>query len=314
MPGGSPYRPTPESVAELLDLLDRLFARLRQRRTHVRDAHRCGARAGVGAAAALASSAVMRVLMLKDALPNGGAERQLALLVQVPADGVGAPRLGMAGGPFVEVIEAGGHRVEVAERADPPRPAAGRLPVEAHGRAGVPTSSTRGTGCARWQPCPLCRLLRIPLIDGDIRSGIAHRARPGAQTRQRPPRRGARRTATAGLMAWGVGERKGTRRVQRLRPRAPRLCRRERRRDRPFTVVMTGRMAPAEGLLERHHGRAGTGRPRRGAWRFVLVGSGPDEGTAARRGRRSRREGSRASSSTGGSRCFLSCAGPTSAS
>jgi hypothetical protein len=30
MPGGSPYRPTSESVTELLDLLDRLFARLRQ--------------------------------------------------------------------------------------------------------------------------------------------------------------------------------------------------------------------------------------------------------------------------------------------
>ncbi len=54
--------------------------------------------------------------MLKEALPTGGAERQLALIVKhLPVHWERRVWL-MGGGPFATAIAAGGHRVDVVAR------------------------------------------------------------------------------------------------------------------------------------------------------------------------------------------------------
>ena len=58
----------------------------------------------------------MRVLMLRDSFPNGGAERQLALLAESLPGSVDVRVWGMGGGPFVAVLRELGLPVELSER------------------------------------------------------------------------------------------------------------------------------------------------------------------------------------------------------
>jgi glycosyltransferase involved in cell wall biosynthesis len=212
--------------------------------------------------------------MMKDALPNGGAERQLALLVKYLPREWERRVWTMAGGPFVDVIEASGHRVDVAARAArlDPRPAVSLLTLIAQWRPDVVHSWDWMSSLAA---LPACRLLRIPLVDGDIRSGIAV-----------PRRRRVRKLAMAasdvvlanshaGLAAWGMRYPKGRVLYNGFDPERLDLCRRESDAGAPFTAVMTGRMAPQKDystVIRAAREAVGRGRP----WRFVLVGSGPD--------------------------------------
>ena len=216
----------------------------------------------------------MKVLILVDCLDNGGLERQMALLAaRLPA--VWQRHVwAMDDGPFGEYLRAHAVPYSVHPRSSRFDP----LPAAALGR-----------DLARWRPDvvhswswmsalaagPACRALGIPHIDGMIQSGALE---PDFTALKRLGMSMATLVVAntqAGLDAWGISPEKG--RVvyngfddSRLPPPAP-----AGRTDRPFTVVMTGRMTPVK-----HYDIVIAAARRLGAraagWRFVLVGDGPD--------------------------------------
>jgi glycosyltransferase involved in cell wall biosynthesis len=112
----------------------------------------------------------LRVLLLADSLPNGGKERQMALL----AGGLPASWqrrvCALGGGPFEAHLRAKGIAVDVHRRGARLDP----LPAAALWRS---IMSLRPDVVHSWGwmstlvAGPLCRLLRVPLIDGTIRTG-----------------------------------------------------------------------------------------------------------------------------------------------
>jgi glycosyltransferase involved in cell wall biosynthesis len=194
----------------------------------------------------------VRVLLLADSLGNGGAERQMALLaIGLPPDCQRRVCV-LGGGPFEGYLRARGIAVEVHGRRSrlDPVPAAALWRSIIDWRPDVVHSwswiSTLVAG-------PACRLLRVPLIDGTIRTGalqpehlwlkrigmacattVVANTRAGAQAWRVSPakarvvyngfdwsRLAADRTVTGSESALGPGP------------------------ESPFTVVMTGRMVPA---------------------------------------------------------------------
>jgi glycosyltransferase involved in cell wall biosynthesis len=218
-----------------------------------------------------------RVLFLADLLPNGGLERQLALLATGLPEDWDVRIVTLGGGPYEGLLRAQGLRLAIYPRRarfDP-------LPALHLWR-----------DILRWRPDivhawgwmaalaagPLCRLLGLPMLDGMIRSGaLEHNA-------TRLKRLGMYLStlvianSRSGLAAWDIGPRKGrvvyngfdSSRAQsalsRTRPRDP---------AGPFTIVMTGRMVPTK------HFSLVIDAARRisdeeDGWLFLLVGHGPD--------------------------------------
>ena len=145
---------------------------------------------------------------MKEALPSGGAERQLALIMEYLPVSWERRVWTMGGGPFVEVIRQHGHRVDVSARAArlDVRPAADLWRLLHEWRPDVVHS---WDWMSSFAALPVCRALGIPIVDGTIRNGIARR-------RRSLPLRSARAAAKlivansqAGLDAWGVGAAKG---------------------------------------------------------------------------------------------------------
>ena len=220
----------------------------------------------------------VRLLMLKEALPVGGAERQLALVMKYLPPYWQRRVWVMAGGPFADAIAAGGHRVDVCPRAArfDVRPAAslwrllyGWRPDIVHSWDWMSTLAAQ----------PLCRLLGIPIVDATIRNGIVRRK--GSAQRRLSQAVSARVVANseAGLAAWGVGPRKGRVVYNAFDPE--RLALTEPRAGRtgdggPCRIVMTGRMVAHKdfSVLIAAAGRLDGERP--GAFRFLLLGDGPD--------------------------------------
>jgi glycosyltransferase involved in cell wall biosynthesis len=218
----------------------------------------------------------VRVLMLKEALPTGGAERQLALIMRhLPPQWERAAWV-MKGGPFADVIAADGHRVVVAARKAryDVRPAWSLWRMLWDWRPDVVHS---WDWMSTFAAAPLCRALGIPIVDATIRNGIA---RSKGSTQRRISQRLSRlvvANSKAGLSAWHIPAAKG--RVVYNAFDAGRLA----SADKPvaaeasdrLTVVMVGRMvshkdfpaviAAARDLEARQPGR----------WRFLLLGSGP---------------------------------------
>ena len=217
-----------------------------------------------------------RVLYLSDGLGNGGAERQLALLVKYLPPEWERRVWSMSGGPFAEVIQNLGVSLDVRRRA-------WRWDIS----PAIPLWRT----IAHWQPdvvhswgwmCstaagPVCKSLGIPFVDGTIRAGMVPPSR-GIATRW--GMKWAVRVianSQAGLAAWRIGSERG--RVVHNGFDAERLALCTRRNvgtGGAFTVVMTGRMhrhkdyctffVAARKVIE------STGQN----WRFLAVGKGPD--------------------------------------
>ena len=216
--------------------------------------------------------------MLKEALPTGGAERQLALIVKhLPAYWERRVWL-MGGGPFADAIAADGHRVDVFPRRS-------RFDV----RPALPLWRT----LFEWHPdvvhswdwmstlaaAPMCRALRIPIVDATIRNGIV---RPKGAYQRRLSQALSRlvvANSMAGLRAWNVGPAKGRVVYNAFDPARLAVVGERARRERAAavrTVVMTGRMvahkdfstliAAARRLDQKHAGR----------FRFILLGDGPE--------------------------------------
>jgi len=218
---------------------------------------------------------MVKVLYLADGLANGGAERQLALLIKyLPA--VWEPRVwSLGGGPFAQVLKNLGVQVDVHQRT-------WRYDM-------VPILDLWRT-VLRWRPAivhswgwvcsaavgPLCRLLRIPWIDGSIRIGWVPRehvlrARFALALSDR-----VIANSQAGLDAWRIPASKGRVVYNGFEPDRLPLTKRRKPAGGPFTVVMVGRMSPAKDFDSFiRAARLVTERDNASAWRFLAIGTGP---------------------------------------
>jgi glycosyltransferase involved in cell wall biosynthesis len=222
----------------------------------------------------------MRVLMLKEALPTGGAERQLALIVKHLPDEWERRVWAMGGGPFADVIAGGGHQVDVCPRSArfDVRPAASLWRLIRSWRPDVVHSWDWMSSLAAY---PLCRALGIPIIDGTIRNGIARRRR---STLLRLSRLGASlivANSRAGLDAWGVGPTKGRVVYNGFDPERLSLCEPATERapssSAGCTAVMTGRMIAHKDFSTLIAAARQLDGEAPGRWRFLLLGDGPDK-------------------------------------
>jgi glycosyltransferase involved in cell wall biosynthesis len=217
----------------------------------------------------------VKLLLLADTLPNGGLERQLALLAaNLPSDWE-ARVWAMDEGPFLQPLLDLGIPVLVRRRRS-----------QHDVRPAVRLFRDAGT----WRPdvvhawgwmsalaaVPACRALGIPCINGMIRTGAL-------ESRLTVLKRLGLAGATlvvantqAGLDAWSIRPAKARlvhngfdhSRLEALDESPPRDA-------APFTVIMTARMTRVKQfdlVIEAARRLADDA----GAWRFLLVGSGPD--------------------------------------
>jgi glycosyltransferase involved in cell wall biosynthesis len=215
----------------------------------------------------------VKVLYLKEALPSGGAERQLALLMQhLPSD-VERRLWTMGGGPFADVIRAAGQRVDVCARGAryDARPAAALMRLIVRWRPDVVHSWDWMSSTAA---LPVCLALGIPIVDGTIRNATRRRRRVLPRKACMALSSVVVANSVAGLGAWGVTT-KGRVVYNGFDPQRLALCERPPRTPRPFTVVMAGRMVPQKDF--RSVIAAARLLADDGGWRFVLAGRGPDE-------------------------------------
>jgi glycosyltransferase involved in cell wall biosynthesis len=217
-----------------------------------------------------------RILYLADILSNGGAERQLALLLKYMPPEWDRRVWSLGDGPYAGVIRASGIPIEVHERRwrYDLVPVLGlwgmlmrRRPDVVHSWGWV-ASATAG---------PACRALRIPWIDGSIRVGWigrehALRARFALALADR-----VIANSRAGLEAWKIPPTRGRVVYNGIDPE--RLSEAERPREvhgEPFTVVMAARMSPVKDFASfLEAARLVAERAPEAPWRFLALGAGP---------------------------------------
>ena len=221
----------------------------------------------------------MKVLLVKEALPSGGAERQLALLAEYLPESWERRVWTMGGGPFVEVIRQHGQRIDVCARSGrlDVRPAASLWRLLWEWRPDVVHSWDWMSSLAA---LPLCRALGIPIVDGTIRNGIARRRRSLPLRCAQAASRLIVANSRAGLEAWGVGADKGRVVYNAFDPARWELCdgagERPREASGESTVVMTGRMVTHKDFATVIAAAAELDAEQPGSWRFVLLGDGPE--------------------------------------
>jgi glycosyltransferase involved in cell wall biosynthesis len=112
----------------------------------------------------------VKVLFIADCLPNGGRERQLALLATNLPPEWHRRVIALEGGPFEATLRQGGVPVEVLRRRSRldllPGIAIARRVLSLHPDV-VHTWGWMSTAAAG----PACRLAEVPLVDGTIRTG-----------------------------------------------------------------------------------------------------------------------------------------------
>ena len=225
----------------------------------------------------------MRLLVLKEAMPAGGAERQLALLVHhLPRYWERRVWL-MDGGPFADALGADGYPVDVAprRRRRDVRPALSLWRVLTGWRPDVVHSWDWMSTLAA---VPVCRLLGIPIVDSTIRNGAV---RPRGELQRRLSHALSKlvvANSAAGLQAWGVPASKGRVVYNAFDPQrlmgagdwADDGDSAATRNGAPFSVVMTGRMVADKDFSTVIAAARRLDRERPGEWHFVLLGDGPE--------------------------------------
>ena len=215
-----------------------------------------------------------KVLYLADMLGNGGAERQLALLLKYLPPGWDRRVWSLGGGPYTEVIRANDVPVELHERRwrydlaplmDLWKTLIRQRPAIVHSWGWV-SSAAAG---------PLCRILHIPWIDGSIRVGWiprehARRARFALGLADR-----VIANSQAGLDAWGIPASRGRVVYNGLDPERRASATGSRPAGDPFTVVMAARMSPAKDFTTfLQAARLITAQASGQTWRFLALGAG----------------------------------------
>jgi glycosyltransferase involved in cell wall biosynthesis len=217
----------------------------------------------------------VKLLLLADTLVNGGQERQMSLLAtSLPAEWRVRVQT-MDGGPFETYLRDRGVEVTVRRRRFrfDPLPAATLWPVLRGWRPDVVHAWSWMSALAA---APQCRALRIPIVNGAIRSGTVDTDFPRLKRLGMTWATLVVANTRAGLTAWGVSPTKG--RVVHNGFDESRLAIAEGRAwssDGRFTVIMTGRMTPVKQYDVVIEAARRLSREPAG-WRFLLVGDGPD--------------------------------------
>ncbi len=214
----------------------------------------------------------MKALILADCLDNGGLERQMALLAARLPKTWDRHVWAMDGGPFEEYLSAHGVPFSIHPRAAryDPRPALSLARDLARWRPDIVHSWSWMSALAAG---PACRVMGIPHIDGMIQSGALERDFPRLKRFGMAMATLVVANTEAGLEAWGVRPDKG--RVVHNGFDDSRLPTSAAAKDRPFTIVMTGRMVPVKHYDVVINAVRALGE-RAADWRFVLVGGGGD--------------------------------------
>lgn len=216
-----------------------------------------------------------KVLLLIDSLGNGGAERQLALLVKYLPPEWERCVVSLGDGPFAEVIRNDGSQVVVLRRV---------------WRFDISPALALWQLVARWRPDvvhswgwmasaavgPICRILGIPLIDGTIRMGQLPPRRSLASRLSRKWANLVIANSRAGLDAWGVDSKRGRVVYNGFDPDRLNLCGRDYFSNQPFIVVMTGRMVAAKDWRTYFSAVRRVINVSSFDYRFIAVGDGPD--------------------------------------
>ncbi|MCL4555099.1 MAG: glycosyltransferase [Actinobacteria bacterium] len=214
-----------------------------------------------------------RVLYLADGFDNGGAERQLVLLVKYLPPEWERRVWAMGDGPFAEAIRDLGVPIDTRTRS---------------WRWDLSPSVDLWATIARWHPdvvhswgwmCSLaalvaCRALQIPFVDGTIRLGMVspRRGRFMAWSVKLATRVIA--NSRAGLAAWSVDAARGRVVYNGLDPDRLPLCTRKGESVDPFAVVMTGRMVREKDFAAFLSAARLVAESDGDGWRFLAVGDG----------------------------------------
>lgn len=216
-----------------------------------------------------------RVLLVCDDLENGGKQRQLALLARALPAHWERRVFSIRNGPYRAVLRDAGIAIDVHERrhrwdVSPAWPLWSLLHtwrpdvVHAWGWMGS-TASLIGS-----------RALGIAHIDGSIRRGTMTRTWYDPRTLGLRASDHVIANSLAGLRAWGISERRGRVVHNGFDPARFRLCEPGDRPQVPFTVVMTGRMAPEKDFSTFVRAARSVSGGLDTSWKFICVGSGPD--------------------------------------
>jgi glycosyltransferase involved in cell wall biosynthesis len=219
----------------------------------------------------------MRVLLVTDALNNGGAERQLALLAASLPPSHAATVLSFDGGSFCNALQERGVPVEVFPR----RYRYDVAPALRMWRAAdaVDADVVHSWGrMASWAMLPFCRRARTPLV-GVIRNAHPPRGLAAARPRAIAFEDLVVANSRAGLIAFGVPEARG--RVVYNGFDVSRLASTHRAAGpSPFpaltTVVMTARMSIEKDWSTLFRAARRLVAAEDGRWHFIAVGHGPD--------------------------------------
>lgn len=219
-----------------------------------------------------------RVLLMTDALGNGGAERQFTLLAtMLPAEWE-RQVVSLSGGVFVEPLRSAGvvcHTLDRSGRIDP----GPLLKVGSIIREYQPHVIHAWGWMTSLSAVPAAVIQRISLVDGTIRSGCLPAKNPRISRAAFPFARVIVANSAAGLEAYGVTGAKG-----RVVPNGfdqRRLSSiggvmRQPLAGRPLVVVMAARMAPEKDFALFIEAAKILDRSYPGRWHFVVVGSGID--------------------------------------
>ena len=221
-----------------------------------------------------------KVLLVCDDLENGGKQRQLALLARALPAQWERRVFSIRNGPYRDVLRDAGIAIDVHERryrwdVSPGRPLWSVLRtwrpdvVHAWGWMGS-TASLVG-----------CRVLGIAHVDGAIRRGMVTRAWYDPLTLGMRGSDFVIANSLAGLRAWGIPERRGRVVYNGFDPARFPLCEPVERPPSPFTVVMTGRMAPQKDYSTFVRAARTVTGDGDASWKFICVGSGPERARLA---------------------------------
>lgn len=188
-----------------------------------------------------------KVLYLADILTNGGAERQLSLLVKYLPRECDRRVFSLGDGPFANVIRSNGIQVDICERKTwfDPSPSLPLWRLLAEWKPDVVHSWGWMSSVAAGF---ICKVLGIRFVDGTIRTGALPLRRVLGQRLGMVWARRIIANSQAGLAAWKIDPEKGRVVYNGFDPERLTLCDSlgEKPDETQFTVIMVAQMHPAK--------------------------------------------------------------------
>ena len=217
-----------------------------------------------------------RILFLSDTLGNGGAERQLTLLIKYLPLEWDRQVWSLEDGPFAKIIRDLGVQVNLRQRSH---------------RLDISPALDLWHIIEEWRPnlvhswgwmCsiaagPICTALKVPLIDGSIRMGMKPLQRAlGLRIGMIFAARVVA-NSQAGLSVWGIDSRRGRVIYNGFDPKRFMFCKKHNLAPEGiFLAVMTGRMVPEKDYRTFISAARSLIMSNESGWRFIAIGDGPD--------------------------------------